>query len=76
LEDDSKARLLLEHGADPNARATFRQEEKTYGNAPTEALHGVTPFGYARRYSDRRCVNAPALSAIIERGDKELTFAP
>jgi apolipoprotein N-acyltransferase len=26
LEDDSKARLLLDHGADPNARATFSQE--------------------------------------------------
>ena len=71
LDDDSKARLLLDHGADPNARATFRQEDKTHGKAPTDALHDVTPVGYARRYSDRRCVNAPALAAIIERGGKE-----
>ena len=76
MEDDSKARLLLDHGADPNARATFWQKDQTHGSVPTEALHGITPVGYARRYSDRRCVNAPALSAIIERGDKELTFAP
>jgi ankyrin repeat protein len=28
LYDDSKARLLLDHGADPNARANFRQEDR------------------------------------------------
>jgi ankyrin repeat protein len=71
LDDDSKARLLLDHGADPNARATFPQEGQTHGKAPTDALHGVTPVGYARRYSDQRCVNDPALAAIIERGGKE-----
>jgi hypothetical protein len=71
LKDDSKATLLLDYGADPNARATFRQEDKTHGKAPTDALHGVTSVGYARRYSDQRCVNAPALAAIIERGGKE-----
>jgi ankyrin repeat protein len=71
LHDDSKARLLLDHGADPNARAIFPQEDQTHGKAPTDALQGVTPVGYARRYSDRRCVNAPALAAIIERGGTE-----
>jgi len=71
LFDDSKARLLLDHGADPNARATFPQEAEFHGNAPTEALHGVTPVGYARRYPDRRCLNPPALAAVIERGGKE-----
>jgi beta-lactamase regulating signal transducer with metallopeptidase domain/ankyrin repeat protein len=70
-KDDSRARLLLDHGADPNARATFRQEDKTHGTAPLDALHDVTPVGYARRYSDQHCVNAPALAAIIERGGKE-----
>jgi beta-lactamase regulating signal transducer with metallopeptidase domain len=71
LKDGSRAGLLLDHGADPNARATFPQEAKTHGTVPTDALHGVTPVGYARRYSDQRCVNAPALAAIIERGGKE-----
>jgi ankyrin repeat protein len=71
LDDDSKARLLLDHGADPNARASFPQEDQTHGKAPTDALHDFTPVGYARRYSDRRCVNAPALAAIIERGGTE-----
>jgi hypothetical protein len=71
LDDDSKARLLLDHGADPNARATFWQKDQTHGNIPNEAPHSITPVGYARRYSDRRCVNGRALSAIIERGGKE-----
>jgi ankyrin repeat protein len=71
LDDDSKARLLLDHGAAPNARATFPQEAEFHDKAPTDALHGVTPVGYARRYPDRRCVNAPAIAAIIERGGTE-----
>jgi beta-lactamase regulating signal transducer with metallopeptidase domain len=70
LDDDLKARLLLDHGADPNARATFPQQDQTHGKASTDG-HDLTPVGYARRYSDRRCVNAPALAAIIERGGKE-----
>jgi hypothetical protein len=71
LDDDSKAKLLLDHGADPNARATFPHEAKFHDKAPTDAIHGVTPVGYARRYPDRRCVNARALAAVIERGGKE-----
>jgi hypothetical protein len=35
------------------------------------AFDQVSLFLYARRYSDQRCVNAPALAAIIERGGKE-----
>ena len=68
--DDSRARLLLDHGADPNARATFQQEARFHGSVPTEALHDVTPIGYARRHPDQRIVNAPAIAAIAERGDR------
>jgi ankyrin repeat protein len=71
LDDDSKARLLLDHGADPNARATFPQQEQTHGQPSTEGVEELTPLTYARRYSDKRCVNDPALAAIIERGGKE-----
>jgi hypothetical protein len=71
LHDDSKARLLLDHGADPNARATFPPEARFHNHAPADPFHDVTPVGYANRYPDRRCVNAPALAAVIERGGKE-----
>lgn len=69
--DDSRARLLLDHGADPNTRATFPREAEFHGHAAAEPLHDVTPLGYARRYPDRRCVNAAAISAIEERGGTE-----
>ena len=71
VPDDSKARLLLDHGADPNARASFRQEPEQHGEAPRDALHDVTPIGYARRYPGQRHVNAPAIAAIAERGGTE-----
>ena len=66
--DDAKARLLLDHGADPNARATFPPEATFHSEAATEALHDVTPVGYARRYPDRRFLNEAAIAAIEERG--------
>ena len=43
----------------PNARATFPQEAKFHGKAPTDALHDVTPVGYARRYPDRGVCERP-----------------
>ena len=69
--DDSKARLLLDHGADPNARATFPPEATFHSEAATEPLHDVTPVGYARRYPDRRFLNEAAIAAIEERGGTE-----
>jgi hypothetical protein len=71
LSDDSKARLLLDQGADPNARATFLPDARFHDEAPAAPFHDVTPVGYARRYPDRRLVNAPGLAAIIERGGTE-----
>jgi Ankyrin repeats (many copies) len=68
LDDDSKARLLLDYGADPNSRAIFPQADQTHGSSPTDGLQDMTPVGYARRYSDRRLLNDPALAAIIQRG--------
>jgi ankyrin repeat protein len=69
--DDSKARLLLDHGADPNARAAFPEEATFHNHVPAKPFYDVTAVGYARRYPDRRCVNAPALAAITERGGTE-----
>jgi hypothetical protein len=71
LDDDSKAKLLLDHGADPNARVIFPQKDQTHGKTSADALRALTPVGYARRYSDRRLVNEPAIAAVIERGGTE-----
>lgn len=71
LDDDSKAKLLLDHGADPHARAIFPQDDLTHGKAPADEAQGLTPVGYARRYSDKRLVNDPAIAAVLARGGTE-----
>src|SRR5262249_30882943 len=69
--DDAKARLLLDHGADPNAGATFPPEATFHSETATEPLDGVTPVGYARRYPDRRFLNESAIEAIEGRGGRK-----
>jgi ankyrin repeat protein len=72
--DDSKARLLLEHGANPNARATIRKQLRDMGDPEKEMMrefHNVTPTGYARQFQEPSWVNGPALTAIAERGGAE-----
>jgi hypothetical protein len=63
------AELLVAHGADVDAR---------YGGTYPIVMFSLELYQprilkwlHARRYSDRRCVNAPALAAIIERGGTE-----
>jgi hypothetical protein len=73
-KDDSKARLLLERGASPNARATIRKQLPDMGDAEKERMrefHNVTPIGYARQFQEPSCVNGPAITTIVERGGTE-----
>jgi hypothetical protein len=75
VPDDSKARLLLDHGADPNARATFRKQLRDMGEPEKELMrefHDVSSIGYARQFQEPRWVNGPAITAIAERAGKEL----
>ena len=72
--DDSKARLLLNSGANPNARATIRKQLRDMGNPEKETMrefHNVTPIGYARQFQEPSWVNGPAITAIVERGGTE-----
>jgi hypothetical protein len=72
--DDSKARLLLERGANPNPRATIRKQLRDMGDPEKEAMrafHNVTPIGYASQFQEPSWVNGPAITAIVERGGKE-----
>ena len=67
--DDVLARLLLQHGADPNVRATFRHQNKYAGNGGLmREFIDVTPVGFARLYQnmDRALVNEAAIKAISE----------
>ena len=69
--DDAKARLLLERGANPTARATIRKQLRDMGDLEKELMrefHDVTPIGYASQFQEPAWVNDPAIAAIMERG--------
>ena len=72
--DDSKARLLLERGANPNARATIRKQLRDMGDPKKETMrefHNVTPIGYARQFQEPNWVNGPAITTIVEHDGTE-----
>lgn len=72
--DGSKTRLLLEHGADPNARATLCKRLRDTGEADKDELvdfHGVTALGYAKRFQEPRWVSQPALALLAAHGGVE-----
>jgi len=69
--DDTLARLLLEHGADPKARATIRKQLRDMGDPEKEGMrefHNVTPIDYARSFQEPAWVNEPALAVIAAHG--------
>jgi ankyrin repeat protein len=72
--DDAKVRLLLEDGANPNARATIRKQLRDMGDPEKEKMrefHNVTPLGYARQFQEPGWVNGPAITLIVARGGTE-----
>ena len=58
--DAGLARLLVEHGADPNARASLRKYDHEYRD--------ITPLAWGQRFHTREFVNEQAMRAIAERG--------
>ena len=62
------AELLLDHGANPNARATFR-EPVGEGDTRTHVDHrNVTPLSWGDKFHNRMIVSVPAMRAIEARG--------
>jgi hypothetical protein len=65
------ARLLLDRGADANARATFRKQLVDMGDAQKERMREyrhVTPLGFASQFPEPTWVNKAAIEAIKEKG--------
>ena len=65
--------LLLEHGADPNVRASI-WKRLNWGHDPTTTRHDyrdVTALSYGRRFHDHRFVSEPALRRIEAAGGVE-----
>jgi ankyrin repeat protein len=67
--DATFARLLLEHGANPNARASLRK--RMHPGYEIEGLHeyrDVTPLGWGERFVFRKLVNGEVVRVIGEWG--------
>ncbi|QEH38584.1 Ankyrin repeats (3 copies) [Aquisphaera giovannonii] len=64
LEDAPFARLLLEHGADPNARASLRKRLRGGEDESMHEYRDVTPVSWGERFHDRGWVSEPAIRLI------------
>ena len=68
--------LLLDHGADPNARASLRKQlHPGYGpkyDVETRfEYRDVTPLSWGKQFNAKVFVSEPAMQLIAERGGKE-----
>ncbi len=66
--DSPFARLLLESGANPNARASLREEIRADAGLTVREHRNVTPLEWGERYQNKLVVSAPAMQLIAQRG--------
>lgn len=63
--------LLLDHGADPNARASLRKElHPGYEIPGLYEYRDVTPRSWGERFHFKKLVSGAAIQLIIQRGGK------
>ena len=61
--------LLLDRGADPNARASLRKQlHPGYGEETMHEYRDVTPLGWGERFHRQTFVSRPAMTLIADRG--------
>jgi hypothetical protein len=65
--DGDFTRLLLDHGADPNARASLRKRLRFTNDDRMHEYRDVTPLAWGERFQDD-WVNRAAMQLISERG--------
>ena len=66
-------RLLLDHGADPNARASLRKQlhpNYPWGPNTLHEYRDVTPLAWGQRFHRREFVSEAATRLIAERGGR------
>ncbi|MFQ5678569.1 MAG: ankyrin repeat domain-containing protein [Gemmatimonadota bacterium] len=66
--NDAFARLLLDHGADPNARASLRKRLRFVADESMHEYRKVTPLAWGERFHDRSWVNRTVMRLIAEDG--------
>lgn len=67
-EDDTYARLLLGHGANPNARASLRKRIRFIDDESMHEYRDVTPLTWGRRFHDQAWVSTAAMRLIADAG--------
>lgn len=70
LTDSPFARLLLRHGANPNARASLREVLRDGTRTTTRELRDLTPIGWGEAFGYQLVVSAPAMALIAAAGGK------
>ena len=70
-KDEDFARLLMDHGADVNARASLRKRLRFIADESMHEYHDVTPLAWGRRFHDPDWVSESVVRLIIERGGHE-----
>jgi hypothetical protein len=66
--DDTYARLLLDHGANPTVRASLRKRLPFTNDDSLHEYHDVTPLVWGHRFHDQAWVSVAAMRLIAERG--------
>lgn len=63
--------LLLDHGADPNVRASLRKQlHPGYGPDSIHEYRDVTPLSWGEQFHSKVFVSAPAMRLIADRGGR------
>ena len=63
--------LLLDHGANPTARASLRKQlHPGYGDDVMHEYRNVTPLGWGEQFHRKVFVSEPAMKLIAQRGGK------
>jgi ankyrin repeat protein len=62
--------LLLDHGADPNARAPLRKRLRFVADESMHEYRDVTPLSWGERFHNQDWVNRSAMRLIAERGGR------
>jgi ankyrin repeat protein len=69
-KDAAFTRLLLDHGADPNARASLRKRLRFVADESMHEYRDVTPLSWGERFHNQDWVNRSAMRLIAERGGR------
>ncbi len=70
-KDDAFARLLLDHGADPNLRASLRKRLRFVADESMHEYRDVTALAWGKQFHDQSWVSEPAMRLIAERGGRD-----